>query len=129
VPEENLRRRPAPTASRGRQLEDSRPNWFANAAEWTAWRNIMPAAPASGCSGLQKRRSVWFFTATIQEALDGALCYGWIDGQRKKPGCRKAIQRHYRLAPNAAPGPKNQSRQGRRIDRQQQKDAPGLQVE
>jgi uncharacterized protein YdeI (YjbR/CyaY-like superfamily) len=54
---------------------------FASPTEWEAWLQANHCSTrglwlkiAKGASGLP--------TVTHQEALDGALCYGWIDGQR-----------------------------------------------
>lgn len=57
------------------------PKFFKTAAAWRAWlaKNHDKASEIS--VGFRKRKT-GLPSITYQEALDGALCYGWIDGVR-----------------------------------------------
>lgn len=55
---------------------------FATAAEWRAWLNAHHAVTDGVWLRMYKKAS-GMTTVTYAEALDDALCYGWIDGQRK----------------------------------------------
>lgn len=65
----------------------------ADAAEWESWL----------AAHHDSRRDVWLRIAkkgaavpsvTVKEALDVALCYGWIDGQRKGGDTEHYVQRY-----------------------------------
>jgi uncharacterized protein YdeI (YjbR/CyaY-like superfamily) len=66
---------------------------FASTEEWVAWL----------ASNFELEDGVWVKIAkkgsgkrsiTIAEALDGALCYGWIDSQRKSCDAEYYLQRY-----------------------------------
>ena len=66
---------------------------FASTEEWVAWL----------ASNFELEVGVWVKIAkkgsgkrsiTIAEALDGALCYGWIDSQRKSCDAEYYLQRY-----------------------------------
>ena len=65
---------------------------FASAAEWEAWL----AEHHTQAPGLWLRfykKASGRATITYREAVDGALCYGWIDGQVKTYDAESWIQR------------------------------------
>jgi uncharacterized protein YdeI (YjbR/CyaY-like superfamily) len=78
---------PPATASPGRKRTGSTPDpreilTFASSGEWQTWLE----------QHHDRRREAWLriakkgadlVTVSIFEALDGALCFGWIDGQRR----------------------------------------------
>jgi len=60
----------------------SKPLFFASLAEWRAWLEAHHAEVEELWVGLYKRDS-GRPSITWPEAVDGALCFGWIDGVRK----------------------------------------------
>ena len=65
---------------------------FESATAWEAWLADQHAA-ASGVWIKIAKKSSGIPTVTHAEALDVALCYGWIDGQRNKLDDRWFLQR------------------------------------
>ena len=59
-----------------------KPRFFASLSEWRAWLEAHHADTGELWVGLYKRDS-GRPSITWPEAVDGALCYGWIDGIRK----------------------------------------------
>jgi uncharacterized protein YdeI (YjbR/CyaY-like superfamily) len=59
-----------------------KPNFFPSPAAWRAWLEKHHAESAELWVGLYKRDS-GRPSITWPEAVDGALCFGWIDGVRK----------------------------------------------
>lgn len=55
---------------------------FPSAAEWESWLHEQHAAQTQAWLRIAKRHS-GIPSLTVIEALDVALCFGWIDGQRK----------------------------------------------
>jgi uncharacterized protein YdeI (YjbR/CyaY-like superfamily) len=55
---------------------------FRCADEWEAWLEVRHGAQREAWLRIAKRHS-GLLLLPISDALDGALCYGWIDGQRK----------------------------------------------
>ena len=55
---------------------------FANKKEWTSWLAKQHAKSAGAWLKIGKKDS-GISSVTYEEALDVALCYGWIDGQKK----------------------------------------------
>lgn len=55
---------------------------FADAASWRTWLDEYHASSDGVWARLYKKAS-GVASMTYAEALDEALCYGWIDGQRK----------------------------------------------
>ena len=53
---------------------------FASAAAWEAWLEAEHARAAGVWLRIAKRES-GIATVTVAEAVEGALCFGWIDGQ------------------------------------------------
>ena len=56
---------------------------FASSAEWEAWLAVQPATSKGIWLKLAKAAS-GIASVSKQEAIDGALCHGWIDGQADK---------------------------------------------
>ncbi len=55
---------------------------FADAAAWQAWLVTQPAAARGAWLRFAKKGTA-LTTVTYADALDTALCYGWIDGQKR----------------------------------------------
>lgn len=64
-----------------------------NSAEWESWLADHHAR-SSGVWLLIARKSSGKELITISEALDVALCYGWIDSQRKGHDAHTYLQRY-----------------------------------
>ena len=73
---------------------------FADPAQWESWL----------ADNHERRTGVWVKIAkkrsgrtsvTLGEALDAALCYGWIDSQRKACDEDHYLQRYSRRRPNS----------------------------
>jgi uncharacterized protein YdeI (YjbR/CyaY-like superfamily) len=56
---------------------------FASAANWEKWLSTQPRTSGGLWLKLGKKES-GVASVSKQEAIDGALCYGWIDGQLDK---------------------------------------------
>jgi uncharacterized protein YdeI (YjbR/CyaY-like superfamily) len=56
---------------------------FASSAEWEAWLEAQPTTSKGVWLKLAKAAS-GIPSVSKQEAIDGALCHGWIDGQLDK---------------------------------------------
>ncbi len=69
------------------------PSLFATAAKWTAWLKKHHAASTGIWLRIAKKDAA-LTSLSISEALDGALCYGWIDGQRKSLDAESYLQRY-----------------------------------
>ena len=65
---------------------------FASAAAWEAWLEDEHARAAGVWLQLAKK-DAGIATVTYAEALDAALCFGWIDGQRRALDERWFLQR------------------------------------
>ena len=65
---------------------------FESAAAWEAWLADQHAAASAVWIKMAKKSS-GIPTVTHAEALDVALCYGWIDGQRNKLDDQWFLQR------------------------------------
>lgn len=63
-------------------LKAPRPKFFASPAEWRAWLETHHRDSEELWVGFYKRNS-GRPSITWPEAVDGALCFGWIDGVRK----------------------------------------------
>lgn len=62
--------------------EDSAPIHFVQKTEWEAWLNTYHSA-SSGVWLRLAKKGAEATSVTYAEALEVALCYGWIDGQKK----------------------------------------------
>jgi uncharacterized protein YdeI (YjbR/CyaY-like superfamily) len=74
---------------------------FADAAAWEAWLEEHHADRADAWLRIAKRHS-GLATVSIVEALDSALCFGWIDGQRKSNDDVSYLQRYCPRRPRSA---------------------------
>jgi uncharacterized protein YdeI (YjbR/CyaY-like superfamily) len=73
---------------------------FASATAWEAWLAEHHTLPDGIWLKIAKRNSGQT-TVTISEALDFALCYGWIDSQRKPLDAAYYLQRYSRRTPRS----------------------------
>ncbi len=69
------------------------PHAFATPAEWDAWL-ATHRAQFPGIWLLIAKKNAKRPLITIGEALDVALCYGWIDSQRKGSDTESYLQRY-----------------------------------
>ncbi len=69
-------------------------------AAWDAWLCEHHAERADAWLRIAKRRS-GIVTITIFDALDVALCHGWIDGQRRALDGASFLQRYWRRRPRS----------------------------
>ncbi len=69
------------------------PTLFGNAGEWSAWLKANHAS-SSGIWLRIAKKDACLVSLTIGQALDAALCYGWIDGQRKSLDAESYLQRY-----------------------------------
>ena len=74
-------------------VEDPQPELFADAGAWTAWLKKNHASSTGIWLRIAKKDAA-LTSLSIQEALDGALCYGWIDAQRKSLDTERYLQRY-----------------------------------
>ena len=74
---------------------------FPDAARWESWLEAQDGERADAWLRIAKRHS-GIATITIAEALDVALCFGWIDGQRKANDEVSFLQRFSRRRPRSS---------------------------
>lgn len=74
---------------------------FPDAAGWEAWLDAQHAVRDEAWLRIAKRHS-GIASVTITEALDVALCYGWIDGQRRAHDDESFLQRYSRRRPRSS---------------------------
>lgn len=74
---------------------------FADAAGWESWLAAHHDEQAYAWLRIAKRHS-GLVSVTVAEALDVALCYGWIDGQRKSHDEVSFLQRYSHRRPGSA---------------------------
>ena len=74
---------------------------FEDAAQWEAWLAAHHDTAADAWLKIAKKGS-GVTTVTIAEALDLALCYGWIDSQRKAHDDSYYLQRYSRRRARSA---------------------------
>lgn len=74
---------------------------FPDAGAWESWLAAHHEVRAEAWLRIAKRHS-GIATITITEALDVALCYGWIDGQRKGHDNASFLQRYSRRRPSSS---------------------------
>jgi uncharacterized protein YdeI (YjbR/CyaY-like superfamily) len=65
---------------------------FEDASAWETWLEANHTTPAGLWLKMSKKAS-GIASVTYDEALDTALCFGWIDGQRKTHDAQHFIQR------------------------------------
>ncbi|XAS72049.1 YdeI/OmpD-associated family protein [Micrococcaceae bacterium Sec5.1] len=68
---------------------------FANGSEWESWLAAHHQTSAAAWLVIGKKNA-GAELLSIREALDGALCFGWIDGQRKGNDEATFLQRYSR---------------------------------
>jgi len=91
------------------QLEDLAPTKrvsvdvldFPDAARWESWLDAQHGVRAEAWLRIAKRHS-GIASVTPAEALDVALCYGWIDGQRRAHDDTSFLQRFSRRRPRSS---------------------------
>jgi len=66
---------------------------FSRKSSWTTWLDKNHAKSAGVWLRLAKKNS-GLKSLSRGEALDSALCYGWIDGQGRSEGEATWLQRH-----------------------------------
>ena len=74
---------------------------FPDVARWESWLDAQHDVQAEAWLRIAKRHS-GIETITIAEALDVALCYGWIDGQRRAHDDVSFLQRYSRRRPRSS---------------------------
>jgi uncharacterized protein YdeI (YjbR/CyaY-like superfamily) len=74
---------------------------FPDAAAWECWLVAHHAVHTEAWLRIAKRHS-GIATIAIADALDVALCHGWIDGQRKALDEVSFLQRYSRRRPNSS---------------------------
>jgi uncharacterized protein YdeI (YjbR/CyaY-like superfamily) len=65
---------------------------FASQREWEAWLAAQPAG-APGLWVKLAKKGTGIASITYAEAVEGALCYGWIDGQKSSFDERSWLQK------------------------------------
>ncbi|AFR30935.1 YdeI/OmpD-associated family protein [Arthrobacter sp. Rue61a] len=79
----------------GDEQEQGEPLRFANGPEWEHWLSENHATRTEAWLVIGKKNS-GAGLIEIQDALDGALCFGWIDGRRKGYDEKTFLQRYSR---------------------------------
>ena len=74
---------------------------FPDAAGWESWLADHHGTRAEAWLRIAKRNS-GISSVTVAEALDVALCYGWIDGQRRTHNEVSYLQRYSRRRPRSS---------------------------
>jgi uncharacterized protein YdeI (YjbR/CyaY-like superfamily) len=74
---------------------------FPHAARWEAWLAAHHGERAEAWLRIAKRHS-GIASLTVEEALDVALCFGWIDGKRKANDDVSFLQRYSRRRPRSS---------------------------
>jgi uncharacterized protein YdeI (YjbR/CyaY-like superfamily) len=83
------------------QLPTDVPLNFKDATEWDAWLAKHYNSSAGEWLVIAKKGSDQAGLA-ISDALDGALCFGWIDSQRKGRDATTYLQRYSRRGPRSS---------------------------
>lgn len=74
---------------------------FPDAAQWEAWLAAHHEVRSEAWLRIAKRHS-GIASATPEEAIEVALCYGWIDGQRRARDDASFLQRFSRRRPRSS---------------------------
>jgi uncharacterized protein YdeI (YjbR/CyaY-like superfamily) len=72
------------TSRVGGKSATTSPRFFANRAAWRRWLAVNHAKQTEILLGLHKRHTDVSDAMTYKDALDEALCFGWIDGVRRR---------------------------------------------
>ncbi|MGH3682070.1 MAG: YdeI/OmpD-associated family protein [Natronosporangium sp.] len=83
------------------ELDGSDVHSFRDATEWESWLARHHDRPGGVWLMIAKKGS-GETSVTVDEALDVALCYGWIDSQRRSHDQRHYLQRFSRRRPGSA---------------------------
>src|SRR4029077_3097593 len=73
-----------------------------DAARWRAWLAIHHESPVGGWLVLAKKGTVDPTGLNYDQALEEALCHGWIDGQLRRRDSGTYFQRFSRRRPQSA---------------------------
>ncbi len=82
--------------------DDIRELIFADAAAWRTWLAVHHGSSPGGWLVLAKKGTVQPSSLTYDQALDEALCHGWIDGQVRR---RDQTTYRQRFSPRRARSP------------------------
>jgi uncharacterized protein YdeI (YjbR/CyaY-like superfamily) len=74
---------------------------FPDAAGWASWLAAEHGVQTEAWLRIAKRHS-GLVLITLEDALDVALCYGWIDGHRKGHDDKSFLQRYSRRRPRSS---------------------------
>jgi uncharacterized protein YdeI (YjbR/CyaY-like superfamily) len=66
---------------------------FGTTDEWATWLEANHSSASAGLWLRLAKKSAGISSITYQQALDVALCYGWIDGQKKSYDAESWIQK------------------------------------
>ncbi|MBA9002163.1 YdeI/OmpD-associated family protein [Thermomonospora cellulosilytica] len=83
------------TSTPGSKVPDAGPMHFIDAAAWESWLAEHHDAKGGVWLKIAKRRSP-AVSVTIEQALETALCFGWIDGHRRSHDEHFYLQRFSR---------------------------------
>jgi len=78
----------------------AKPEFFRSASAFRAWLKRHHEEPGELWVGFH-RKSPGSPSMTWEEAVDAALCFGWIDGIRKSAGIRRYVIRFSRRRPRS----------------------------
>lgn len=95
---------------------------FATGVEWRTWLAKMHAKSDGVWIRIYKKGS-GKKTVTYAEALDNALCYGWIDGQKKAHDAESFLQRFTPRRPRSVWSKRNREHVARLIKEKRMTDA------
>ncbi|KAF7552051.1 hypothetical protein G7Z17_g4599 [Cylindrodendrum hubeiense] len=73
--------------------QDATSQLFEDASAWESWLEQNHDSHTGGIWLQVGKKNSGLATVTYDEALDSALCFGWIDGQRKSFDDKRFIQR------------------------------------
>jgi uncharacterized protein YdeI (YjbR/CyaY-like superfamily) len=74
---------------------------FSDAAEWESWLAEHHESSAGAWLAIAKKNS-GLASVTIDEALDVALCFGWIDSQRRSLDATRYLQKYSGRRPGSS---------------------------
>jgi len=81
-------------------MPESDPHVFLDAESWQRWLDANAETETEAWLKMAKKNS-GFSSPTSREALEVALCFGWIDGQRKGLDDAHYLQRYCRRRPQS----------------------------
>ena len=98
---------------------------FASSKQWNKWLSLNHAKSANGVWLRIFRKDSGEATVTYDEALEEALCYGWIDGQKKPYDEKSWLQKFTPRRAKSIWSKKNQTRVAQLIEEKRMQ-PPGL---